>query len=54
MIVLAYYAINKFGTIQSQHYERQTELLNQLNVTMMACAQRLEDIEESLQNLDER
>ncbi len=51
MLVFAYYAINKFGTIQAQHYERQTQLLNQLNITMMACAQRLQDIEESLDKL---
>jgi len=50
MIVLGYYAINKISQVQSDHYERQTQLLNQLNLTMIKCAERLNDIEESLKN----
>lgn len=52
MIFLGYYAVQKIGNILTQHYQRQTELLNQINITMMACAQRLQDIEESFQKLD--
>lgn len=51
MLVLGYYIFNKTLDKLSEHYQRQTELLNQLNVTMMACAERLQDIEESFKDL---
>lgn len=52
MVVLGYYAVQKLGTILTQHYERQQDTLNRLLVAMTACAERLDDIQESLQNTD--
>lgn len=48
VVVLGYFAVQKIGNILTEHYERQTELLNRINVTMMACAERLQDIEDKL------
>jgi len=51
-MVLVYYALQKLFTMLTNHLERQTTAINQLSVNLMACLERLEHIQESLQKAD--
>jgi len=52
VIVLGFFAAQKIGDKVAAHLEHQNLLLNQLLVIMTKCADELQDIQESFQDLD--
>jgi cell division protein FtsL len=52
MGLLVTMGVHKLGVILTQHLERQEGTSREMLLQLVACAQRLQDIQESLQRID--